>query len=131
MYVPGFNPKALSDDELFAKAAELQRKMNYAYRFSSMGGGAEQIQTMITMLENERAERIFNEQWNMMERFRSDVIETDPDLKAAATAAKEKNKPQETKQKRPRVEVRRSFQPTAHPVVSRSDRPTHGGDEHE
>jgi len=118
MFVPGFNPKSLSDDELFYKAAELQKKINYATRFTSMGQGSEQMTLMLTMLENERSERMFYEQWKLREKYVSETIETDPDLQAAARNEKEKIQSPERSKARPRIEARR-VQPTPHPVLPR------------
>jgi len=119
-FLPGFDPKAMSDDELIARSDELMKKMNFAYR---MGGqGADQMNSMLKSIEQERRERLFMERYNMFSSYIAETIETDPDLRDAARAARETAKPTNVKKPRPSINVRRVVPtPTSHPVAPESD----------
>ncbi len=117
--LPGFDPKTMSDDELVKNSTELMRKMNWSSRFTTAGQGLDQMSQMLRLIEDERRERLYMEHWKMVTDYVAEPIETDPDLRDAERAAREKLKPVEVVRPRPRVQaVRRSFPvPTAHPVV--------------
>jgi len=56
----GFDPKTLSNEELFEKQMALTSKRLMAARFGKVDA-ANQLQLMIQAIEFERRERIFNE----------------------------------------------------------------------
>ncbi|CAM6053371.1 unnamed protein product [Sphagnum tenellum] len=117
--LPGFDPKTMTDDELVSRATELMRKMNWSARFATAGQGIDQMSQMLRLIEDERRERLYMEHWKMVADYVAEPIETDPDLRDAGKAEREKLKPIEVVKPRPRVQaIRRSFPvPTAHPVV--------------
>ena len=123
MFVPGFDPKCMSNDELLNHATDLIRKMNWAARFTGAGQGLDQMSLMLRLIEDERRERQWLEHWRMVEDFASEPIETDPGLRDAERAERNKLKPVEVVRPRPRVTpVRRSVPvPTPHPVIPPSD----------
>ena len=67
----GFDPKTLSNDELFDKQLVLTSKRLIAIRAGKMDA-ANQLQAMISAIEFERRERIFNE------RIGARVLESSP-----------------------------------------------------
>lgn len=125
----GFDPKTMSDDDLLSRTNELLRKMNWAQRFAGSGQGLQQMTMMLGLIEAERRERLFMDQWHLAEAYISEPIETDPDLRDAARAAREKAKPQPVLRPRPRISARRPvpaatpyhfgqpLRPTATPVL--------------
>jgi hypothetical protein len=79
----GFDPKTLTDDELFEKQLALTSKRLMAARFGKVDA-ANQLQMMITAIELERRERMFNAHIGVMVRASSPVVvETDVDLQPA------------------------------------------------
>jgi hypothetical protein len=76
----GFDPKILSNDELFEKQLALTTKKLMAARFGKVDA-VNQLQEMITAIEFERRERIFNEHIGSVVLASSPVVlETDGDL---------------------------------------------------
>ena len=116
-----FNPKALSDEELLAKTNDLQKKISWSQRFAGYGQGIQQMQAILTLIENERFERLFMERWNMIKPFVVEPIETDPNLRDAARAAKEKEHQPEKVRPRPRTERRPFPTATPFPVIPKND----------
>ena len=108
----GFDPKAMSDEELMHKQVELQGKLVWAGRF----GGSDTItrlQELIYAIEFERQERAFGYMWKQQQAIFPDVIETDPDLaKQHQKEVEDADRPKVAQQNRPRV------------VITRTDRPT-------
>lgn len=124
MYIPGFDPKKMTDDELFNKVHDLNKKIVYAHRFTSMGQGIEQMQMMLNMLENERHERIFMEGWKITKDYMNETIETDPELRDKQRNSKEKEKKQVSidnskRQRPPERRIIATPTPTATPSPSR------------
>ena len=109
------NLKKLTDEQLFEKVADLQKKIVWAQRFSSYGQGITQMQNYLTLLENERYERMYIEQYKMMEKYISEPIETDPSLR---DKLKEKIEEQEMIDKKPKSTSRPFPIPTMRPMVS-------------
>lgn len=86
----GFDPKTLSDSELFEKQLDLTAKKLTAARFGKVDA-ANQLQMMILAIEQERRERIFNEHIGSVVLASSPVvIETEVDLIEKAPAAEPK-----------------------------------------
>jgi hypothetical protein len=89
----------------------------------------QQLTLMLRQIEDERRERIFMDQWHLAEAAICEPIETDPDLRDAARAAREQAKPAPTLRPRPRIHARRPspvaaphqfgapLRPTATPVL--------------
>jgi hypothetical protein len=76
----GFDPKTLSNDELFDKQLALTTKKLMAARFGKVDA-VNQLQMMITAIELERRERMFQERIGSVVLASSPVvIETDSDL---------------------------------------------------
>lgn len=79
--IPGFEPKTLTNDQLFEKQLELERKKVMSSRF----GKAEmisQVQMMIDAIEEERRERMFQDVFGKtMVATQGLVVETDPDIR--------------------------------------------------
>lgn len=76
----GFDPKTLSNEELFEKQMALTSKRLMAARFGKVDA-ANQLQLMIQAIEFERRERIFNERIGSVVLNSSPVlIETEVDL---------------------------------------------------
>ena len=107
----GFDPKTLSDQELFDKQLALTTKQLMAARFGKVDA-VSQLQMMIAAIEQERRERIFQDRIGSVVLASSPVvIETEVDLIEKA--------PVEEVKKTSRVDlrpVRRAIR-TAKPVV--------------
>jgi len=80
MDYPGLNAKAMTDDQLMNKIAELHGKLCYAFNFSNSGELVEQMQWMLETLQAEQHERLAKKAWDEQQRKQPSVIETDPDL---------------------------------------------------
>lgn len=77
---PNFDPKSLSDDELFEKQLILIQRQYMALRFGKMDA-ANQLQQLIQAIEMERNERMFVTRiGNVMLNSGPVVLETDPSL---------------------------------------------------
>lgn len=102
--IPGFDPKTLNDNELFEKQLDLVRKKLQAAAFGKMDM-VNQLQSMITAIDIERRERIFQERIGTYIMTSSPVlIETDPVLKERDANAEETvtvEKPKKVDQSRP------------------------------
>lgn len=79
--VPGFNPSAMSDDELLNRQAELSRRLGWASRFSG-SDMSHQLYAMINAIEAERRDRILRVMFSERNKMFPEVIETEPDLAA-------------------------------------------------
>lgn len=89
----GFDPKVLTNEELFDKQLTLTSKRLMAARFGKVEA-ANQLQLMIQAIEFERRERIFNERIGTVVRNSSPVvIETEVDLQEAPPAVEDLQKP--------------------------------------
>jgi hypothetical protein len=109
MFIPGFDPKSLTNDGLLDKQLDLTRKRMQAVRFGQ-SVAAQQLQALIQVIENERTERMFMERAGKYMLASSPVvIETDPVLAAmekktedeAATVPDRSDKPQLRPLRRP------------------------------
>ncbi len=79
--INNFDPKTLSDDELFDKQIELTRRQILAFRMGKVEV-ANQVKMFIQVIETERRERMFVEIiGNRILKSSPVSIETDPDLK--------------------------------------------------
>lgn len=102
----GFDPKTLSDEELFNKQLNLTTKKMMAARFGKMQA-VSQLQAMITAIEFERRERIFRDNiGNVMLSSSPVVVETDADLKEPEV--EETKKPAKIEQRTLRRAIRTS-----------------------
>lgn len=72
---------------MFHRQQEIARKLVYAQRFGLAPEMIGQLQMMSQAIDLERRERNFSEVWNMLQSLFPEVIETDPDLRAAEPAA--------------------------------------------
>ena len=79
--VPGFNPSAMSDEELLNKQLELSRRLGWAARFSG-SNMSDQFLTMIRAIEMERRDRVLRYMFSEREKLFPEIIETEPDLAA-------------------------------------------------
>ena len=80
--IPGFDPKTLTNEDLFEKQIELTHKKIQASRFSSFDA-LNQIQVMIDAIDLERRERIFSDRiGSVIVSSPPVIIESDPVLKA-------------------------------------------------
>lgn len=115
---PIFDPKTMSDDELYSRSHDLMKKMHWAQRYAGAGQGLQQMAQMLARIEDERRERVFMDHWALIKPYVSEPIETDPtlrDAERAIRAAREQAKPQASERPRPRMQARRPFPiPTAH-----------------
>lgn len=79
--IPGFDPKTLTNEDLFEKQLDLTRRSLTAARFGKVEM-VNQIQIMIQAIEMERHERMFNERIGSYILSSSPIVlETDPDLR--------------------------------------------------
>lgn len=79
-FIPGFNPSAMSDEELLSRQSELSRRFSWANRFSSSTDMAAQLWQMIEAIEAERRDRVLRVMFQERQKMFPDVIETEPDL---------------------------------------------------
>jgi hypothetical protein len=84
----GFDPKTLSDNELFTKQIELSRRKSQAHRLGRMET-VMQLDALIFAIETERRERMFLDRWNKIVPETSVLIETDPGLQETQEKAEE------------------------------------------
>lgn len=109
----GFDPKTLSDAELFEKQLDLTAKKLMASRFGKVDA-ANQLQMMILAIEQERRERIFNERIGSVVLASSPVVvETEVDLIEKTPVAEEPKPAAKSETRRP---VRRAIR-TTKPVL--------------
>lgn len=105
----GFDPKTLSDTELFEKQLDLTTKKMMAARFGKVDA-VNQLQMMILAIEQERRERIFNERIGSVVLASSPVVvETEVDLIEKPPIEEEQPKPLKSELRRP---VRRAIRTT-------------------
>jgi hypothetical protein len=77
---PNFDPKSLSDNELFEKQLVLTQRQYMALRFGKIDA-ANQLQQLLQAIEIERTERMFVDRiGNAMLNSGPVVLETDPSL---------------------------------------------------
>lgn len=108
----GFDPKTLSNDELFDKQLILTSKRMIAIRAGKMDA-ASQLQTMISAIEFERRERMFQERIGThVLQSPSVVIETDVGLQDRSAD----DEPKKTLVKPEQRLIRRAIR-TAKPVT--------------
>lgn len=85
----GFDPKTLSDNELFEKELALTTKKLIAARWGKVDS-VNQLQMMILAIEQERRERLFIERIGSVVLAASPVVvETEVDLQEAAPTPEE------------------------------------------
>lgn len=104
MYIPGFDPKTFSDDELFNKQMDIQRKLSMTGNMEALN----QLQLMNDAINAERRERIFA----IGQQKQSDptILETEPDLKKEPEKV---NLNRSTGQTRPKIfRVNKTSSPT-------------------
>lgn len=86
----GFDPKVLTNEQLFDKQIDLAQKRIQATRFGKPDA-ANQLQIMIQMIERERYERIFNERiGSVLVNSSAIVVESDPSLQVKPSVEDEK-----------------------------------------
>jgi hypothetical protein len=78
--IPGFNPSAMSDDELLNRQGELSRRLGWAARFSMSGDMSGQLYAMIGAIEAERRDRVLKMMFQERQKMFPEIIETEPDL---------------------------------------------------
>jgi hypothetical protein len=103
----GFDPKVLSNDDLFNKQVDLTRKKVMAARLGRMDA-INQLDIMIRAIETERQERMFVDRWKTLPSSPV-VIETDPSLRQADNVAEETKSPKSNPAGRP---IRRTIRTT-------------------
>lgn len=106
----GFDPATMSDDELLQKAQELHGKIVWAGRYGSVGM-ISGLQRLLEVVENERAQRVYRVFARDRENAMPDVIESDPDLAAAARVQQPVEKGKIVPQKKPRQTIQISNRP--------------------
>jgi len=129
MFYPGFEPKIMSDDQLLDRTIELTNKIMWASRYTSCDA-VEPLQRMLEMIETERRERQFMENWELAAPKLNEIIESDPSLHKQPDLKEKKSfVPAGNTAQRQRNKVRRSEIPmvTPHPVLPSSALP--GGTE--
>jgi hypothetical protein len=110
----GFDPRTLTNNELFEKQVELTRRRFIATRFGKPDM-ADQLQVIIQAIEFERRERMFNDIIGVnLLNSPAVVVETDPDLKA-------KDEQIEEESENPKPPQQTPMRPVRKPI--RSDRP--------
>lgn len=115
--IPGFDPKTLTNDQLFEKQLELTRRRLLSARFGKVEV-MEQIQTMINAIEEERRERMFVDVFGKaMVATQGLVVETDPDIRETMAKEAEIEAIKTEKSKRP---IRRPIR-SSKPVKSDGD----------
>lgn len=118
----GFDPKTLSDDELLDRITDLGRRVMYAAKFTR-GDIVYQLQQQKLMCEAEQRERAFSHVMDARRASVGVVVESDPDLAAAAAAAKEaetiKNAPKTTTRRPKPFNITERMRPTARPSTDK------------
>jgi hypothetical protein len=101
----GFDPKCLSDDQLFTKQVELTKRKILATRIGQ-ADAANQLEILIQAIEYERRERMFLDRVKQIPTSPI-VIETDPELREQAIAIEEAKSQKSTQPARsPRRAIR-------------------------
>ena len=111
--VPGFNPSTFTDDELMKKQMALNQKLVWASRFGSMDA-CNQINAMITVIENERRDRILKMVFKDRNKMFPAIIESDPEM---ASHNKEITEEKEKIVQIKRTQRERMITKTSAPVV--------------
>lgn len=110
MYIPGFTPEKMSDDELLSRYSDLGNRILY---FASTGASSEIIeqlsamQTAVIMEQRERAQR---EVFLAKMKDQKAVVESDPDL--APEPQQPKKGGGDRRQPMQKMHVMRSKQPS-------------------
>jgi len=109
--IPGFDPKSLTNDQLFEKQVELEKKKVMSNRFGKAEMMA-QLQMMIDAIDTERKERMFQDIFGKaMIETQGLVVETDPDIRKEIAASKEEEEKKTEKSKNPIRRPIRSSKP--------------------
>ena len=126
-FLPGFDPKTMTDDQLLEKITELNGKIVFAAAYNN--GGVDMMQGMLMAIEDERMERLITAQTNYQLQNEVAIIESDPSLKntQAATTARDpakrvRTRPAVTRSAVP-VPTRMPVLPTREPTPPKA--PTH------
>ena len=110
-----FDPKTLSDGELFEKELALTTKKLMAARYGKVDS-VNQLQMMILAIEQERRERLFNEHIGSIVLAASPVVvETEMDLRETVPT------PEEVKKAKPDLRPIRRAVRTTKPVFPSKD----------
>lgn len=107
----GFDPKTLSDNELFTQQVELMRRKSMVGGLGR-GDAVLQLDILIQAIEAERQERMFLERWKQMPDSPV-VIESDPGLRARDDALAESQIPKPRQPSRASRRPIRSARPTS------------------
>lgn len=78
-FLPNFNLKSYSDEQLLEKMADLSKRIMF-FSYSS-NGGCEMLMQMLEAFRQEYSERQFMDHWRLYGSAISKPIETEPDLK--------------------------------------------------
>ena len=115
MFIPGFDPASMTDDELLNKETDLQGRVVAAANYSNMYA-VDQLQYMLTLVKNEQIERLSRKTFEMQKKGSPDVYEVDPDMRAkqqqVETQSKEEASPKKKSLRPERKTVLRSSRPT-------------------
>jgi hypothetical protein len=77
---PFLNFHGLSEDELLEKTSDLHKKLNKAYMWGSSRELIEQLEWMLEMIEEEKAERMKKASFDAMQNMFPATVESDPDF---------------------------------------------------
>ncbi len=120
--IPGFNPHAMSDEELLNRQVELNRRLSWAARFSGSSMG-DQFLMMIQAIEAERRDRVLRVMFSEREKLFPKVIETEPDLaeknkKETSEIESDDTMVQRRRMARERLTMKKTSQPTKAPAAN-------------
>ena len=109
--IPGFDPKSLTNDQLFEKQLELTKRRIQSSRFGKAEVMA-QITMMLDAIDQERQERMFNDVFGKaMIETQGVVVETDPDIRKQMDDEVKEEDVRQEKAKHPIRRPMRSFKP--------------------
>lgn len=86
---PFLSFKNLSDDELLDKMSDLHRNLSRAHMWGSSLEIINQLEWMLEMIEEEKAERYKKQQFEAMQAMFPDRVESDPDFKTQKSEMEE------------------------------------------
>lgn len=86
---PFLSFKNMSDDELLDKMSDLHRNLSRAHMWGSSLEIINQLEWMLEMIEEEKAERYKKQQFEAMQAMFPDRVESDPDFKTQKSEMEE------------------------------------------
>ncbi|MNK54711.1 hypothetical protein D3C87_737030 [compost metagenome] len=96
---PFFDPSTLNDEELREKLSNLQTRLFAAHAMGMSYDMRAQLESMMEQIEFEQQARFAAQMQKAWDAQFPDVIETEPDLKPGAEAAKKAANPKDKKKK--------------------------------